>query len=39
MRCKEAVYNPNLLHLLVNIHLLHCRNINVFGEEVSPQPN
>lgn len=39
MKCKEALYNPNLLHLLVNIHMLPCRNMNVFDEKVLPLPN
>lgn len=39
MRCHEAMYDPDLLlHIIVNIHMLHCRNINVFDKKVLPQP-
>lgn len=39
MKWHEAMHDPYLLHIIVNIHMLRCRNINVFDEKVLPQPN
>lgn len=39
MKCHEVMHDPYLLHIIVNIHLFHCRDINVFDEKMLPQLN